>query len=213
MPPPRIRLADVLSRLRIARFAALPSIGSVRKPLIIFGQCALAYHLITTYIGSIGATHGVSMVPTIPSGFQGTPWIVQSRLHRRGRNIRVGDVIAFQHPVNPNGRMCKRIIGMPGDLVSVMTPCRGEEDLTKKDAEGDWANAKESLIRVPEGHCWVAGDNLDWSRDSRLFGPLPLALIKGKVLGVVWPIGAWKWFGGKSQLEDVTNEEREWVRG
>jgi len=84
----------------------------------------------------------------------------------------------------------------------------------RKDAsEGDWANVKESLIRVPEGHCWVAGDNLDWSRDSRVFGALPLALVKGKVLGVVWPLGARKWFGSGSQLVDVGYGEREWVRG
>lgn len=36
--------------------------------------------------------------------------------------------------------------------------------------------------QVPEGHCWVVGDNLAYSRDSRMFGPLPLALIKGKIV-------------------------------
>lgn len=41
--------------------------------------------------------------------------------------------------------------------------------------------------QVPEGHCWVIGDNLPWSRDSRHFGPMPLALIKGKVIAKVLP--------------------------
>jgi inner membrane protease subunit 1 len=213
MPPPRARLAHLLSRLRISRSVALPTFHEWKRPVLIFGQVALTLHVINAYIGCIGATDGISMVPTIPHAYRSTPYIVESRLHRRGRNIHVGDIITFTHPVNPSGTMSKRVIGMPGDFVSVMTPGRREEDLTKDDSEGDWANVKENLIRVPEGHCWVAGDNLEWSRDSRIFGAVPLGLVKGKVLGVAWPMNAWKWFGIKSQLEDMTGREKEWVRG
>lgn len=35
---------------------------------------------------------------------------------------------------------------------------------------------------MPEGHCWVLGDNLTESRDSRTYGPVPLGLVKGKVV-------------------------------
>ena len=34
---------------------------------------------------------------------------------------------------------------------------------------------------VPRGHVWVEGDNSERSCDSRIFGPLPLGLIKGRV--------------------------------
>lgn len=43
---------------------------------------------------------------------------------------------------------------------------------------------------MPEGHCWLIGDNVSESRDSRTFGPLPLALIKGKTVA--------KWGGVKT---------------
>jgi inner membrane protease subunit 1 len=48
--------------------------------------------------------------------------------------------------------------------------------------------------QVPQGHCWVCGDNLPASRDSRIYGPLPMALIRGKVVAVweqwsEWPHG------------------------
>lgn len=34
------------------------------------------------------------------------------------------------------------------------------------------------------------GDNLPWSRDSNDYGPLPMGLITGKILGkVYWPFG------------------------
>lgn len=43
--------------------------------------------------------------------------------------------------------------------------------------------------QIPEGHCWIVGDNLPASRDSRQFGPLPLALVQGKIIGKILP---WK---------------------
>lgn len=42
-------------------------------------------------------------------------------------------------------------------------------------------------MKVPQGHCWVVGDNLPASQDSRMFGPLPLALILGKAVYKVSP--------------------------
>ena len=36
--------------------------------------------------------------------------------------------------------------------------------------------------QVPQGHCWLVGDNLPASRDSRDFGPVPLGLIRGKAI-------------------------------
>lgn len=41
--------------------------------------------------------------------------------------------------------------------------------------------------QVPEGHVFLAGDNLPWSRDSRQWGPVPLGLVTGKVIARVWP--------------------------
>jgi len=43
------------------------------------------------------------------------------------------------------------------------------------------------IIRIPKGHCWVEGDNAHLSRDSRDFGPVPLGLINGVVVGIIWP--------------------------
>ena len=56
---------------------------------------------------------------------------------------------------------------------------------------------------MPEGHCWLIGDNLPESRDSRTYGPLPLALIKGKVIarwGTDWSFG---WIENNLERADV----------
>ena len=48
-------------------------------------------------------------------------------------------------------------------------------------------------IRVPKGYLWVTGDNLSNSSDSRLYGPVPSGLVRGKIVARVWPDS--RWFG------------------
>lgn len=97
--------------------------------------------------------------------------------------------------------------------MAVVSAAREDADLEREGTEGDWANVKERVVRVPEGHCWIAGDNLEWSRDSRLFGPLPLGLVRAKVLAVVAPWESAKWLGGERDVRDYRAVEREWVDG
>lgn len=41
---------------------------------------------------------------------------------------------------------------------------------------------------ISPGHVWLQGDNLSNSTDSRLFGQVPLELIKGRVSHRIWPL-------------------------
>lgn len=52
-----------------------------------------------------------------------------------------------------------------------------------------------SEITVPNGHCFVLGDNREKSSDSRDFGPVPLADIRGKVDFIYLPAAGWQRFG------------------
>jgi len=141
-------------------------------------------HCLTFFV-VMKQTWGPSMIPTL--SWDGI-WVLISRFfHRRGRNIAVGDLISFENPIRPGYYSIKRVIGMPGDFVCRDTPGKGD----------GW------LVQVPEGHCWVNGDNLAASRDSRHFGPLPLALVRGKVLATFTPFPAWV----RSGLVDYEHDE------
>ena len=48
---------------------------------------------------------------------------------------------------------------------------------------------------VPHGSCFVLGDNRSHSKDSRSFGPIPLADVKGRVDYIYWPALSWSRFG------------------
>ncbi|KAL8196780.1 hypothetical protein R6Q57_024482 [Mikania cordata] len=75
-----------------------------------------------------------------------------------------GDVVIFRDPGNYKERCVKRIVGMEGDYIS---GC--------------------GATKVPQGHCWVQGDNYALSTDSRTYGSIPLGLIEGRVTHVIWP--------------------------
>jgi inner membrane protease subunit 1 len=96
--------------------------------------------------------------------------------YRRGRGVKVGDVVSAQHPHEPGETVIKRVVGMPGDFV-----CGGMDP-----------ESGGPLLQVPQGHCFLAGDNQAFSRDSRYYGPVPLALVRGRAVAVASKM---RWLG------------------
>lgn len=116
------------------------------------------------------------MLPTFPN--EGnmmieeciSPRLSPPRLHR-------GDIITYQKPTERNVSVCKRILGLPGDTVCVDP--RGLDP--------------SSHVVVPAGHVWVQGDNSPYSTDSRTYGPVPIGLVKGKIVAVVRALRSCLW--------------------
>lgn len=55
--------------------------------------------------------------------------------------------------------------------------------------------ADYAQTEVPEGHCFVLGDDRNHSRDSRQFGFVPLGDILGKAQYIYYPAQRWSRFG------------------
>ena len=136
------------------------------------------------------------------------------KTHKYGRGIQVGDVIIAKHPWFLSYGMGKRVLGMPGDYVILDPPSSTHANVAGLGLGSNnmlgTAETEGMMVQVPEGHCWLGGDNLPWSRDSRHYGPVPLGLIQGKVIGhLFWRFPWPKYTAVKNTLEAVEWEEDE----
>jgi mitochondrial inner membrane protease subunit 1 len=114
------------------------------------------------------------MYPTLmPLG----DYLLSERISHNLKPLRVkrGDMVIAVSPRDPTVAVCKRVFGLEGDVVCV--------DPT---GQHGW-QAQREWIKVPKGHVWLVGDNSSNSIDSRAYGPVPMALLRGRVVARVIP--------------------------
>ena len=112
-PPPQLRDSLIASYVR-------PLLKGVSWASAIF----LTGHVWIVYVMDYGLCDGISMLPTFNSFGDA---VLISKYYRRGRGIKVGDVVSYTHPIEPQIRGLKRVIGMEGDFVLRDTPGVGVE--------------------------------------------------------------------------------------
>lgn len=106
-----------------------------------------------------------------------------------------GEVLVFRFPRNEQEYFIKRLIGLPGEHISIH-----DDVITVTTGEGKIVKLREHYIpsaTLTEGDVevtlkadeyYVLGDNRSYSFDSRQWGVLPKKDIIGKVFVRVWPL-------------------------
>jgi signal peptidase I len=131
---------------------------------------------------------GLSMNPTLQNG----EYILVSRVTYKIGQPQRGDIIIFGRPSDQRQDLIKRVIGLPGETVSVQN---GEVKINGFALQepyiaqppvynGEWIVGKNELF--------VLGDNRNDSSDSHQWGLLPMENIIGKALLTYWPPPEWK---------------------
>lgn len=141
------------------------------------------------------------MLPTLAA--RGDIVLAESFSVRTGQ-LRVGDVVVARSPTNARHTICKRILGLEGDLVEV-----GEPSPSSSSSGGSGGARSPTGVVVPKGYAWLQGDNLRNSTDSRSYGPVPAALVRARVYFRAWPpsrVG--KVAGGEEALEEKRRGRR-----
>lgn len=137
---------------------------------------------IRVFIVSPFVVDGESMHPT----FENFDYLIVDEIIYTFRAPARGDVIVFRYPGNPSVFYIKRIIGLPGETVSIS---KGIINIT---TNGSTFPLKESYIvnedatytkdvSLNKDEYFVMGDNRPNSSDSRVWGPLPRKNIVGRV--------------------------------
>jgi signal peptidase I len=120
------------------------------------------------------------------------------------QDVRRGDVIVFKYPEEPEKDYIKRVIGMPGEILEIIDQqvyingkALKEPYVVHKDPHArPGPGVPRSLLLegrdnfgpevVPAGAYFAMGDNRDNSKDSRSWGPVPRANIKGRAFMIWW---------------------------
>jgi len=135
---------------------------------------------------------GASMEET----FHNNEYLIVDQLTYHFEDPKRGDVIIFRYPNDPSKFFIKRIIGMPGDTITVdnstvkisNSELSSEQIITEpyiKSMKGD-SYLKQTL---DESEYFVMGDNRDASSDSRIWGVLPRENIVGRAFLRLIPLG------------------------
>jgi len=104
-----------------------------------------------------------------------------------------GDVIVFHFPLDTSKDFIKRVIGLPGDTITVdSTSVRVDGVLLNEPYISERANPQGQRWTVPLNSYFVMGDNRPASDDSRDWGYVPRDDIVGKAVIVYWPLGNWE---------------------
>lgn len=132
---------------------------------------------------------GSSMEPNFHTG----QLLIVNRLAYRFGTLERGDVIVFRFPGNTADDYIKRIIGLPGERITIKDGNVYVNDVLLEEPYldpntifpygGEWV--------VPADNYFVLGDNRAHSSDSRSWGPLGKDYIIGKSWVSYWPPQYW----------------------
>jgi signal peptidase I len=155
-----------------------------------------------------------SMVPTLQVGQR----VLVNRIGTHFGDPSRGDIVVFKPPAGADTHQCgipsepddghpcakptpnrsdsnfiKRVIGLPGDMVSVRNnhayingKALTEPYINKGTLCDNLCNLPKP-IKVPPGHFFMMGDNRGESDDSRDWGPVPKKWIIGHAFFTYWP--------------------------
>ncbi|CAI5514357.1 unnamed protein product [Closterium sp. Naga37s-1] len=154
-------------------------------------QFACCYHVFTNYVMDVTMVRddvsmgrddvtlcmGPSMLPTLNAAGD---VVLLEHITPALHALKPGDIVVAKSPSNPRMMVCKRVVAMEGHEVHAMPP-------PPRGFMGGRGKHAETHAVVPRGHVWLQGDNLFNSTDSRHYGLVPLALVKGRVFYRVWP--------------------------
>lgn len=126
---------------------------------------------------------GYSMETTLSNG----SYILVDKLAYLQNDLQRGDIVIFRFPVDPKHELVKRVIGLPGDVVSIH---EGQVSINGTSINEPYISEKATYAgdwTVPRGEYFVLGDNRPDSSDSHAWGFVPRENIIGKAVWIYFP--------------------------
>ncbi len=152
---------------------------------------------------------GASMEET----FQNGEYLIVDQLSYRFEEIERGDVVVFRYPRDPSKFFIKRIVGVPGDQITI----EGNVVTITNAAHPEGAILAEPYVEamqpntfleetLGDGEYFVMGDNRDHSSDSRMWGVLQERNIIGRALVRLFPVSDAAYLPGEFNSEEALQD-------
>ncbi len=180
---------EVLNLRKAARNGLWMEVFRLVRDLVLF--IALIIILIV-FVAQPVIVEGVSMVPQLENGER---LLVNKLIYYdiesvSWGHIERGDIVVFWYPKDPNKSYVKRVVGLPGETVSVRNGRVIVDGMLLNepylDIQHNQSMANSPEVEVDEYHYFVMGDNRDNSSDSRVWGVVPSKYIYGKAFFRYW---------------------------
>lgn len=174
-----IKSNDKLAMLPV-RARAKPLVEALLQLFIKLTTIGLVIVALFSFVFGVNRVNDLGMLPNVSPGDM-------LLYYRLARHYKVGEVVTF----NYKGQVrAARIVALPKDTVTI------DESGFKVNGASQYepkiykeTKALEAGIKFPvqlkDDEYFILGDNRDKTTDSRIFGPIKLQEIKGKVFSVI----------------------------
>ena len=165
------------------------ALRNVVEWILVFAAAALLAFIMNTFLFRTANVTGDSMMPTLAHG----DVVLMDRLSLRFGEPQYDDIVVFPYAGDPSEYYIKRVVGLPGDVMDWLDGAflRNNEPLDDPFSLAETRPGTVAFpLTVPEGTCFVLGDNRNVSDDSRYeaVGCIPFEKLTGKVALRVWPL-------------------------
>ena len=146
---------------------------------------ALAFRL---FVFDVVRINGPSMEPTFFNNHR----VFAEKVSYCFREPRRGEIVIAHYPPEvENDSVIKRVVGLPGETVSVRDGLLfiDGQPLNESVYWTELINMSMDDVKIPEKSVFLVGDNRNYSLDSRssMVGPVPYYRVVARVLLQVWP--------------------------
>ena len=156
----------------------------------IFTTFLIAIIIVRIFVAEPFLVYGSSMEPNFETG----DYLIVDELTYKYEKPKRGDVVVLQPPIDESKHYIKRIIGLPGETISVngkvvkITNAQHPNGFILDEPYITFQSDRVANYTMNEHEYFVMGDNRAVSSDSRIWGPLPSDLITGRALIRVLPL-------------------------
>lgn len=159
------------------------------RDLILSGLLAF---IVIVFLYQPVQVEGTSMMPHLENHER----IFINKFVYRLHPIERGDVVVFWFPVDTSKSFIKRVIGLPGEVVSIQDGhvLVNGKPLPEPYVPPNYLDGQSyPPVRVEPDRYYVLGDHRSSSNDSRLWGTVDRQSIYGKAAFVYWPLSQMGW--------------------